>query len=80
MFTCIISTVYLGLQENQGGERLHVNRTGKSTQTRLYLYNIADVSEAVEESSIQLNLILKKANEIVGSVCDFISQLIDLFW
>ena len=35
-----------------------------------------DVSEAVEEFSIQLSLTLKsQRDEIVGSVCDFISQL-----
>ena len=34
-----------------------------------------DVSEAVIEFLIQLSLTLKKANKIVGSVCNFISQL-----
>ena len=37
-----------------------------------------DVSEAVEEFSIQLSFTLEKANKIVGSVCDFISQPLSL--
>ena len=40
-FTPIISTAYLGAQENQGGKRLHMNKTGIIDYTYPYgMYNL----------------------------------------